>query len=198
MRAAFALLADDQTHNAVRKLVWQMFQQHGISLATSRLPCHVSLKQPFDIANVEILEDYIAELAGSLAPVDVTLTELQLIEVAGADVPSGILWLKAEKTPELCRLHARLNDDLATRFGGTQADFDGPDYQFHMTLTMGKPFEAYANVYREFKDTFGEIRFQARSIALFVCGNKGGSELEYISYRILPLGASAPSTPIKP
>ena len=190
MKAAFALLADDQTHNAVRKLVWQMFEQHGISLATSRLPCHVSLKQPFDIANVEILEDYMAELAGSLAPVDVTLTELQLIEVAGADVPSGILWLKAEKTPELCRLHARLNDELAARFGSTEADFDGPGYQFHMTLSIGRPWAAYESAYREFKSAFTETRFQARAIALFAYDSKTECETEYISYRILPFGGA--------
>jgi hypothetical protein len=46
MKAAFALLADSPTHNTVRKLAWQMYQKHGISLEVCRLPLHVSLKQP--------------------------------------------------------------------------------------------------------------------------------------------------------
>ncbi len=54
MKAAFALLADNEAHNAVRKLTWQMYQRHGISLEISRLPPHISLKQPFDIPDVTL------------------------------------------------------------------------------------------------------------------------------------------------
>ncbi len=103
MKAAFALLADYETHNAVRKLTWHMFQRHGISLEICRLPPHVSLKQPFDIPDVALLESYVTELAGSLSPVTVRLTELQLIEAAGKEETSGILWLKAEQSPQLCQ-----------------------------------------------------------------------------------------------
>lgn len=188
MKAAFALLADDLTHNSVRKLVWRMFQQHGISLTTSRLPCHVSLKQPFDIPEVEMLEDYMAELAGSLSPVDIVLTEMQLIEVPGTEEASGILWLHAERSPKLGDLHDRINNELELRFGNTAADFDGPDYQFHMTLAIGRPFEAYENAYQNFAGTFTRTRFQARSLALFAYDHKNGAETEYISYKIVPIG----------
>ena len=188
MKAAFALLADDLTHNSVRKLVWRMFQQHGISLTTSRLPCHISLKQPFDIPDVEMLEDYLTELAGSLSPIDIVLTEMQLIRVAGEKETGGILWLHAERSPKLGELHERINKELEARFGSTEADFDGPDYQFHMTLAIGKPFEAYENAYQDFRSAFTEIRFQAQSLALFAYDHNRGAETEYISYKIVPLG----------
>jgi len=188
MKAAFALLADEPTHNTVRGLAWQMFQQHGISLETSRLPCHVSLKQPFDIPNAEMLEGYMAELASSLFPIDIILTEMELIKVAEEEQASGILWLHAEWSPELWGLHDRINKELEARFGSTQADFDGPDYQFHMTIAMGRPFATYERAYQEFKGALAEIQFQARSMALFVYDNKDGLGTEYISYKFLPLG----------
>ena len=188
MKAAFALLADYETHNAVRKLTWRMFQRHGISLDICRLPPHVSLKQPFDIPDVALLESYVTELAGSLSPVTIRLTELQLIEAAGIKETSGILWLKAEQSPELCQLHERLNKELASRFSNTQADFDGSDYQFHLTLSIGKPFSVYHKAYQEFREAFAEIRFQAHSLALFAYDGKSGLETEYISYKFLPLG----------
>ncbi len=188
MKAAFALLADYETHNAVRKLTWQMFQRHGISLKICRLPPHVSLKQPFDIPNVTLLENYMAELADSLPSVAVRLTELQLIETAWTEETGGILWLKAEQSPELCQLHERLNKELASHFSNTQADFDGSSYQFHLTLSIGKPFSVYHKAYQEFKEAFAEIRFQAHSLALFAYDDKSGSETEYVSYKILPLG----------
>lgn len=187
MRAAFALLADYETHNAVRKLTWQMFQEHGISLEVCRLPPHVSLKQPFHIPDVMLLESYMAELADSLPPVTIKLTEIQLIETAGTEETSSILWLKAEQSLELCQLHDRLNKELASRFNDTQADFDGSDYQFHLTLSIGKPFSAYQNAYEEFRGTFTEIRSEAHSLALFAYDDKNDLETDYMSYKILPL-----------
>ncbi len=185
MKAAFALLADYPTHNAVRKLAWQMYQKHGISLETSRLPPHVSLKQPFDVPNVSTLEGYMAELAGSLSPIDVTLTKLELVEV---DEHTGILWLKAEQTPALHQLHNRLNEELALRFGGTQVNFDGPDYQFHMTIAIGGSSLAdYRRAYEEFKDAWRGISFRADALALFAYDSIH-SQPDYISYKVLPIG----------
>ena len=190
MKAAFALLADAPTHNKVRGLTWHMYQKYGISLGACRLPPHISLKQPFDILDVRDLEGYMTELVASLPPVDITLTEMQLIEMAGSEGPSGILWLQADKSPILRQLHARLNKELALRFGDTHADFDGPEYQFHLTLTLGKlPLARYQAIYQEFQDVLGVFRFQARSLALFAYDNSIGSETEYISYKILPLGS---------
>ena len=188
MKAAFALLADYATHNAVRKLAWQMYQNYGISLETSRLPPHVSLKQPFDIPNISDLEEYMTELAGSLSPIDITLTELELIEVTGANGPSGILWLQVEQTSALHKLHTHLNQELASRFGNTQADFDGPGYQFHMTIAIGgSSLVDSRRAYGDFKDSWREVRFRADTLALFAYDNIS-SQPDYISYKILPIG----------
>lgn len=187
MKAAFALLADHATHNAARKLAWQMYQKYGLSLETSRLTPHVSLKQPFDIPGVSALENYITELRGSLSPIDITLTELELIEVTGANGPSGILWLKVEQTLTLHKLHTRLNQELASRFGNTQANFDGPSYQFHMTVAGdGSSLMDSRRAYSDFKGSWREIGFRADALALFAYDSIN-SQPDYISYNILPL-----------
>lgn len=184
MRAAFALLADYPTHNTVRRLAWQFYQKYGISLETSRLPPHVSLKQPFDIPDVSALQDYLAELASSLSPLDITLTEPELVEV---NEHTSILWLKAEQTPTLHQLHNRLNQELELRFGSTQADFDGPDYQFHMTIAIGRSSSAdYRRAYEEFKNNWREISFRTDAVALFAYDSIN-SQSDYISYKILPM-----------
>lgn len=184
MKAAFALLADYPTHNAVRGLAWQMYQKYGVSLETSRLPPHVSLKQPFDISDVSALEDYVAELASSLSPIDITLTKLELLEV---NEQTGILWLKAEQTPTLHQLHNRLNQELASRFGSAQADFDGQNYQFHMTIAIGgSSLAEYRCAHDEFKDSWREISFRANALALFAYDSVN-SQPDYISYKVLPI-----------
>ena len=184
MKAAFALLADYPTHNAVRKLAWQMYQKHGISLETSRLPPHVSLKQPFDIPDVSALEGYLAELASSMSPIDITLTNLELVEV---NEHVGILWLRVEQTPSLRQLHNHLNEELALRFGNTQADFDGPEYQFHMTIAIGgSSLAIYRRAYEEFKNIWRETAFRTDALALFAYDSIN-SQPDYISYKVLPI-----------
>lgn len=51
MKAAFALLADTETHNLVRKLSWDIHRKYHTGIDICRLPPHVSLKQPFDISD---------------------------------------------------------------------------------------------------------------------------------------------------
>ncbi len=184
MKATFALLADYPTHNTVRRLAWQMYQKYGISLETSRLPPHVSLKQPFDIADLAALESYMNELVSRMSPINITLTGPELVEV---NEHTSILWLKAEQTPTLHQLHNRLNQELESRFGSTQADFDGPDYQFHMTIAIGGSSLAdYRRTYEEFKNNWREISFRADAVALFAYDSIN-SQSDYISYKILPM-----------
>ena len=71
MKAALALLANTEVHNFVRQLAWTIHQKYHIGLETSRLPPHVSLKQPFAVSDLAALETYMRELADSITPVEV-------------------------------------------------------------------------------------------------------------------------------
>jgi 2'-5' RNA ligase len=177
MRAAFALLADAEVHNAVRKVAWAMQQRYRPGTRHAVLPPHVSLKQPFRIADLLALEEYMAGLARSIAPFEITLTALQ---VQGTD--EGILWADVEETATLRQLHDRLNRELHERFGATEALFDGPDYHFHLTVIMGgRPADVYRQFLREYGDPRLGLRFTARELAMFVYDEP-----------ILPLGRRQP------
>ena len=58
MKAAFALLANVEVYNFVRKLAWDIHRQYGTGTIDTRLPPHISLKQPFSIGDLAALEDY--------------------------------------------------------------------------------------------------------------------------------------------
>jgi hypothetical protein len=47
MKATFALLANTEIHNLVRKLTWEAHQKYRTGTIDCRLPPHISLKQPF-------------------------------------------------------------------------------------------------------------------------------------------------------
>ena len=188
MKAAFALLPDRETFNAVSKLSWQMHRSYHTGLAVRRLPPHVSLKQPFAMEDLEGLEEYMAFLAGSIAPFPITLTQCQLWETPD----SGVLSRGVQENETLRALHDRLNTELTERFGERKADFDGPSYTFHMTIAAGGgSLETYREAFAECEALSRTPTFVTRELALFLYDNHDGKgEWEYLTYKILPLSGA--------
>ncbi len=116
MKATFALLANIEVYNWVRKLAWEIHQTYRTGTLHVRLPPHISLKQPFAITDLAPLEAYMAELAATISPFTVKLTELQL-EIGNFNAMEfGILWLDVQETVALRQLHegiANLLQDVA-------------------------------------------------------------------------------------
>ena len=188
MKAALALLANTEVHNFVRQLAWTIHQKYHIGIDASRLPPHVSLKQPFAVSDLPALELYMHELADSIAPVEVALADLQLVQATMAGQETGILWFDVRETPQLRHLHRRICDELAARFGNTQARFDGAEYHFHMTIALGsQPLSVYQAMYKEVSSKPVNLRYLAQELALFVYDDEANLNGGYMTYRILPL-----------
>lgn len=190
MKATFALLADNETHNLVRKLSWEIHQKYRTGIDVCRLPPHISLKQPFDIADVDALSAYMTELAQGLEPFQTLLTHLELIETTMDGFHTGILWLNVQETEFLRGLHERVNRELAVRFGNVPAEFDGADYHFHMTVAIGgQPIETYRTILDEFRNRLVNLSCTIRELVMFVYDERTAVNAGYMAYRILPLGA---------
>jgi len=189
MKATFAFLADNHIHNLVRKLSWDIHQKYRTGIDVCRLPPHISLKQPFDISDLDSLSEYMTELAGSIEHFQARLTQLELIEAAIDGLESGILWMNVEETKTLRRIHNRLNEELTARFGNVPADFDGERYHFHMSVAIGgQPIETYRTILDEFKDRLGNLQYTVRDLVMFVYDERSDVNAGYITYKILPLG----------
>lgn len=189
MKATFALLADWDVHNFVRKLSWAMHQKYHTGITHCRLPPHISLKQPFQVTDLAALEGYMAELASTIQPFVLHLTELQVVPLAFAGHDYGILWVDVQETDYLRQLHERINMELRQRFGNTHADYDGSAYHFHMTVMMGgQPLEVYRRFYTEIADPRVNQLYTARELAMFVYDEPMGPQGDYLTYKILPLG----------
>jgi len=191
MKAAFALLADTETHNLVRKLSWDIHRKYRTGIDICRLPPHVSLKQPFEISDLDRLEGYMPELAESISPFEVNLTGLELIDVHIGGLETGILWMNVQETETLRNLHNRLNQELTARFGDVSAEFDGPDYHFHMTVAIGgQPIATYRKIHSEFSARVHGLLYIVRDLGIFVYDESDEVYANYIIYKILPLGKS--------
>jgi 2'-5' RNA ligase len=189
MKAAFALLANTEVHNRVRKLAWEIHQRYRTGITHCRLPPHISLKQPFQVLDLAALEAYMSEFVRSIRPLEVHLTELELRPIVFEGTEYGLLWIDVEETADLRQLHQRVNQELSQRFGNIQADYDGPAYHFHMTVMMGgQPLAVYQRLYGEIPDRRIHLGYTVRELALFVYDEPLGPHGEYMTYKILPMG----------
>jgi 2'-5' RNA ligase len=188
VKATFALLAKAEIHNLVRRLSWDIHRKYRTGIDICRLPPHISLKQPFDISDLNPLEEYMTELADHIQPFEINLTGLELIEATIDELETGILWLKVDEMILLRQLHNRLNQELTLRFGDVSAAFDGPEYHFHMTVAIGgQPVDTYKKIYSEFAGQLKDLQYVARELGMFVYDDREEINAGYITYKILPL-----------
>lgn len=189
MKATFAFLADNNTHNLVRKLSWDIHQKYRTGIDVCRLPPHISLKQTFDISDLDLLSKYMTELAESIEPFQAHLTHLELVEATIDGLESGILWLDVEETEFLRELHNQLNEELTARFGNVPAEYDGDAYHFHMSVAIGgQPIKTYRMILDEFKDQLMNLQYTVRDLVMFVYDERSDVNAGYMTYKILPLG----------
>lgn len=189
MKAAFALLADTQVNNYVRNLAWEIHQKYKTSINIYRLPPHISLKQPFEVSDLIALESYMSELAGSINPLEVKLTELQLIPTDIDGIETGILWIDVQETGSLRQLHDRLNRELKQRFHNTQAYADGASYHFHMSVAIGgPPIQVYQQLFHEIPDRMVDLKYSVHELAMFVYDEPISLDGNYMTYKVLPIG----------
>ena len=191
MKTTFALLANREIHNQVRKLSWDINQKYRTGIDITHLPPHISLKQPFASSDLPLLEQYMAELAGRIDPFEVRLTGLQLVNATIEGTETGILWLNVEETETLRQLHNRVHAELTARFGNVSAPFDGPDYHFHMTVAIGgQPIDTYRTIYDEFSDCLNDLIYVVQELVMFVYDEMHTMHAGYMTYKILSIGKS--------
>jgi 2'-5' RNA ligase len=196
MKAAFAVLANLEAYNFVRKLAWNIHFQYHTGTIDARLPPHVSLKQPFAISDLDALEQYMHELAQRIAPFEVELTKLELRSITHQERDYGLLWIAVQENPTLRALHNKLNLELSQRFGDARADFDGEEYFFHMTVMMGgQATDVYQTAFAEIAHKEVNLRYTARHLAMFVYDELMGPHGEYLTFKILPFGVAKTAAP---
>ena len=132
MRTAIALLVEDELGNRLASVTLRC-RAYGFNLSVLRLPAHVSLKQPFVVNDFERFEKYFEEFARHTEPQPLELNGFEL----WGNEEDGVVVVRLAASPRLRQLHAQLNTELEQEFGDTHADFDGEDYEFHLTVALG-------------------------------------------------------------
>jgi 2'-5' RNA ligase len=152
MKTAFALLANNDLENYAKKLALKAHNTGKLGFEACRLPFHVSLKQPFDIPDIDSIEEYFDSFVKTIKPITVRFTELELYKTNIMGNDSGVLSIRAERTRQLDALQKRFFAELNNKFGECKAEHDD-DYVFHLTICYGlAPAAQYEKVFNELKN----------------------------------------------
>lgn len=147
MKATIVLLADIEAENYGRKCMLEANQAGCLGFEMARLPQHISLKQPFQIPDLETIENIFNKLAKEFNATSVPLLELDCFPTNVFGYASGGMSIRAEATPQLRTMQQRLFEYLET-VGPCPAEHDS-DYVFHMTIAIGgASYENYEKAYQ--------------------------------------------------
>jgi 2'-5' RNA ligase len=189
MRTAIALLVDHEFANLMAAYTLRC-RNYGFDLRVLRLPAHVSLKQPFTVDDFEGFEEYFDEFARRIEPQSLRFNGFTF----WGNAEQGVISAHVEANPRLRQLHEQLNTELEQSFGGTQADFDGEAYVFHLTVAIGG---FHADLLPQLTAdiaawTLDEVAVSSR-LAMFIYEESHHPDSlfgvrEYGTYKILPVG----------
>jgi 2'-5' RNA ligase len=190
MRVAIALLTDETAHNILRKWALDAHRRFGTGFVAAQLPPHVSLKQPFRVHDLAAIEAYFDRFATTLAPISITLTQLDMRHVLLNPTDEHItLWADVKETPDLRAMHEHLNGELSSQFADTTAPFDGPAYRFHATVAMAvHPCGTHQVMYQQYAAVRIAYTFVATHLALFYYDDDSFAPASYITYKIARIG----------
>lgn len=195
MRTAIALLLEDELSNRLASFTLHC-RDYGFNLNVLRLPAHVSLKQPFVVNDFERFERYFAEFARRTEPQQLRLDGF----VFWGNEEYGVVVVRVAASPRLRQLHSQLNAELEQEFGGTHADFDGDEYEFHLTVALGAfRTELLSRLENDIATwNLPEVTVSTR-LAMFIYEETSRPDplygvREYGTYKILPLRQKSDSS----
>jgi len=186
MNVAFTFLLENDVHNFMRRIAYEVNAKYHTGFLACQVPAHVSLKQPFAISDLEKVEAYFDALAASIQPFTIELPRVGLSD------DKSVLWLEVVETPALRELHNRLNQELSALFGASAAEYDGDEYRFHATIAQIPQAVGTSIELNQEKWLNSQVGFRSRveQIAMFHNLSGGGKQGQYTTYKILSLGRS--------
>ena len=161
MKLAYVILPPDEVHNFMRRVQADLYERYEGSRTTLALEPHVTIKQPFEAAELEPHEQYLERLSEETEPFELVMHGFGFFEQEGA------VFLDVEQDPRLFALQRRVLDDLALEPAMYESEAPVP-YHFHGTLATGLSAEDLSAAREQLGDS-PEFRFPLETFGLFRC-----------------------------
>lgn len=187
MKATFVLIADTNTENHGRRYMLEANRIGNVGFEMARLPHHISLKQPFIVSDLEMIESIFDEYAKTLNAVTVPMLKLDCFRSNVFGYESGCMSIRAESTPQLITMQQDLFALLEAKLGPCPAEHDA-DYVFHMTIAIGgAPYKNYEKSYQVMKKHDYHYDFHFNRLGLLYYDDDKIRPGTYFCYKIADL-----------
>jgi len=185
MYICIAIITDKLLQNQSRKITYDLSQKSKISILSSRLPQHISLKQSFEVKHIEEIEEYFDSFVSNVGSLEIQLTKVDLCLMENETTDTQILWYEIMESSELRELHNKLNYELSDKFGIKMQGFDGSAFRFHSTITYDtNKEEIFKNYFDSLKSEGMPYSFNVKEIALLYCPDEKPTPGNFITYKI--------------
>ncbi len=84
MKLAYVILPPDEVHNFMRRVQADLYERYEGSRTTLALEPHVTIKQPFEAAELEPHEQYLERLSEETEPFELVMHGFGFFEQEGA------------------------------------------------------------------------------------------------------------------
>lgn len=160
MQLGFAIVANDDLHNLMRRLQLEIAERWGPNPALKQTP-HITIKQPFHAKALPPIEDYFDALVRTTAPITLRLAGI------GAFEDDKVIFLAVDPHPGLEAMRQRVLRDLRERFGVKPRDIEDERYRFHASLTWGLSADHFDQAWAALRDRRIELEFRLETLGLF-------------------------------
>lgn len=181
MTIGYAIMANDECYNFVRKIQLELHQEMGTGLA--RQSPHVTIKSPFETDEIEDHVLYLESLSNSIKSFELELEGF-------GSFGENVIFLAVKKSQKLMELHQKILSEVKAHFGLEPHDFEGENIRFHMSVAGFDSSESFHSAQLYLKKYNPKFKYKIETLGLFYyLGNGNG----WIVNRKISIGSQGKS-----
>lgn len=166
MTIGYAIMANVESHNFIRKIQLELHQEMGSGLA--RQSPHVTIKSPFETDEIEDHVLYLENLSRNMKPFEMELEGF-------GSFSDKVIYLALKQNPKLTVLHQKILSEVKRRFDLEPHDFEGENIRFHMSVAAFENPESFHIAQLYLKKYNPKFKFKVGTLGLFYyLGNGNG------------------------
>ena len=171
MQIGLVALIDISSYNYARKLQLKLYEQVDV-IEELKLEPHITIKYAIEVDNLEKIEKYFDELVAQTERFEVQIKGINYFE-------SGVVFLDIVKNNLLSNLHLKILNDLAAKYSIKPSEFEGENFNFHITLAKDLDLEKFKLIKEGLKTENPNFKIKITQLAMYLLPNQNANWFIY-------------------